>query len=129
MTSPVDDRAPVPRAAQVSDLRPDLVRLAPVVVVDVLFVFGVLLPYLAHDGDFGDQWLPNVFMLVVVLTLFIWPWVLFGCAVFSGYRLWRGGPLGPVSRAVCLSVVVLGAAGFVAYFSPWGIDAIRWLLD
>ena len=27
-------------------MRPDLVRLALVVVVDVLFLFGVLLPYL-----------------------------------------------------------------------------------
>ena len=70
-----------------------------------------------------------MFLLVVLLTLFFLPWVLFGCAVISGYRLWRGGPLSPMSRAVCLSVVVLGAAGFIAYFSPWGIDAIRWLLD
>jgi len=30
---------------------------------------------------------------------------------------------------VRLALVVLGAAGFVAYFSPWGVDAIRWLLD
>ena len=63
------------------------------------------------------------------LTVFFLPWVTFGCLVCSGYRLWRGGPLRPVSRAVCLSVVVLGAAGFVTYFSPWGFDAIRWLLD
>ena len=62
-TTPVDDRAPVPRRAQVSDLRPDLVRLALVVVVDVLFLFGVLLPYLTYDGEFADQWLPNVLML------------------------------------------------------------------
>ena len=64
-----------------------------------------------------------------MLTMFFLPWVTFGSAVFSGYRLWRGGPLSPASRAVCLCVVVLGAAGFVAYFSPWGIDAIRWLMD
>ena len=41
--------------AQVADLRPDLVRLALVVAVDVLFLFGVLLPYLTYDGDVADS--------------------------------------------------------------------------
>jgi len=128
VTTPVDDRAPAPRRAQVSDLRPDLVRLALVVVVDVLFLFGVLLTYL-NDGWYGAEWVANVFILPVTLTVFFLPWVTVGSAGFSGYRLWRGGPLTPVARAVCLSVVVLGAAGFVTYITPWGVDAIRWLLD
>ena len=123
------DQAAAPRPVPVSDLGPDLVRLALVLVVDVLFVVGVLLPYATYDGEFVDQWLPNVFMLPVVLTTFFLPWVTCGSAVFSGYRLWRSGLSSPVSRAVCLCVVVLAAAGLVAYFSPWGIDAIRWLMD
>lgn len=130
-------RTPTPAPGAVAGLAPDLVRLALVLLVDVLFLAGVLLPYLTSDGDLGDPAVPDVLLVPLVLTLFLLPWVTFGSAAVSGYRLWRarpgagsrGGTSSPAARGVCLCVVVLGALGLVAYFSPWGVDAIRWLVD
>ena len=112
-----------------ADVRAEVERLALVVVVDALFLVGVLLPYLAYDGGVADQWLPDVLYVPMTLTVFLLPWATVGPVAFSGYRLWRGGSLGPVSRGICVGVVLLGAAGLVMYFSPSGIDAIRWQLD
>jgi hypothetical protein len=112
-----------------TDVHADAERLALVVVVDALFLVGVLLPYLTYDGGVATQWLPEVLYVPLVLTVFLLPWATIGSAAFSGYRLWRGGSLRPMSRGICLGVVLLGIAGFVTYVSPWGIDAIRWQLD
>ena len=106
---------------------PALGLLAAVAAIDALFLVGVLLPYLSYDGEFAVQWLPDPLVVPVVLTVFFLPWVTFGAAALSGYRLWRGPSDG--SRGVAVAVVVLGVAGFGMYVSPWGIDAIRWLLD
>jgi hypothetical protein len=111
------------------DVRADAERLALVVVVDTLFLVGVLLPYLTYDGGVATQWLPEVLYVPMGLTVFFLPWATLGPVAFSGYRLWRGGASSPVARAICLAVVVLGIAGLVAYVSPPGIDAIRWQLD
>ena len=126
-TTRVDDAAAARRGAQVSDLAPDLVRLALVVTVDALFLVGVLLPYL-DDAQFPNESLPDVLGVLVLLTPFFLPWVTFGSAAFSGYLLWRG-PSGPLLLGIRLGVVVLALAGLVTYFSPWGVDAIRWLMD
>ena len=111
---------------RVVDVRADVERLALVVVIDALFLVGVLLPYLTYDGGVVTQWLPQVLYVPMVLTVFFLPWAAIGSVAFSGYRLWRGGPLSPGSRGICLGVVVLGLAGVLTYVSPAGIDAIRW---
>jgi ribose/xylose/arabinose/galactoside ABC-type transport system permease subunit len=109
-----------------SGLAPDLVRLGLVVVVDGLYVLGVLLPYVRRDAVLAAQWGPDIMAVPILLTVIFLPWVTIGSAAFSGYRLWRGASA-PLSRGICLSVVVLGAAGFVSYISPLGVAASRWL--
>jgi FtsH-binding integral membrane protein len=112
-----------------TDVRAEVERLALVVVVDALFVVGVLLPYLTYDGGVVAPSLPEILSVPLVLTVFLLPWATVGSVAFSGYRLWRGGPLSRMSRGICLGVVVLGIAGLVMYFSPSGVDALRWHLD
>lgn len=122
-------KAAEPRSRDpVADLAPDLGRLALVVLVDALFLVGVLLPYLTFDGEVAEHWLPDILGVPMLLTLIFLPWVTLGSASLSGYRLWRDSS-GPVLRGIRLCVVILALAGAVTYFSPWGFYATRWLMD
>jgi hypothetical protein len=117
--------APPGRPAGGSGVAPDLVRLALVAAVDAVFLFGVVLAYHGHGVAGGP---PDWLGLPALLSVFFLPWVTFGSAAVSGYRLRRGTP-GAMSLGIRVLVVVLGVAGLATYFSPTGVDAIRWLMD
>lgn len=65
---------------------PHLVRLGLVVIVDGLYLVGVLLPYLGRDRGSASRWIPEAMAAPIVLTVFFLPWVTIGSAAFSGCR-------------------------------------------
>ena len=111
---------------RVEELGPGLWRLGYIVVADLAFLFGVLVPYLTDDEipPVDSTW--DVLFWPGLASVFFLPLVACGVAAFSGARLWGsdGG-----ARAANLAAVVLSVAGVLVYASPWGLDAISWLLD
>ena len=59
--------------------------------------------------------------------IFTLPLVAYGTAGFSAARWSRGG-LDRQARLVNAATLVLSAAGFLAYVSPWGVEAVRSIL-
>jgi hypothetical protein len=114
-----------PPRSSVGELGPGLRRLGYVAVTDLAFVLGVLVPHLTDDGvpPVDSTW-DALFWPGLASTLAL-PLVAFGVAAFSGARLSRS--VG-AARAVNLAAVALSLAGVLVYVSPWGLDAIRWLL-
>jgi hypothetical protein len=122
MTAPAAARS----RDQVEELGPGLWRLGYIVAADLAFLFGVLVPYLTDDDipPVDSTW--DVLVWPGLASIFFLPLVASGVAVFSGASL-RGSHGG--ARAVNLAAVVLSVAGVLVYASPWGLDAISWLLD
>jgi hypothetical protein len=115
-----------PPRTQVGEVGPGLWRLGYVLVADLAFVLGVLVPHLTDDDvpPVDSAW--DALFWPGLASVFFLPLVAFGVAAFSGARITRsrGG-----ARAVNLAAVALSVAGVLVYFSPWGLDATNWLLD
>ena len=111
---------------QVGELGPGLWRLGYIVVTDLAFLFGVLVPYLTDDDipPVDSNW--DAMFWPGLVSVFVLPLVACGVAAFSVARLSRSDGR---TRAVNLAAVALSVAGVLVYVSPWGIDAISWLLD
>lgn len=109
----------------VDELAPGLRRLGYIVVADLALLLGVLVPHATDDAvpPVDTAW--DALFWPGLASIFFLPLVAAGVAAFSGARLSRGDAR---ARAVNLGAVALSAAGVVAYVSPWGRDAIRWLL-
>ena len=110
----------------VGELGPGLWRLGYIVVADLAFLFGVLVPYLTDDDipPVDSTW--DALLWPGLVSVFVLPLVACGVAVFSGARLSRSDGR---ARVVNVAAVVLSVAGVLVYVSPWGLDAISWLLD
>ena len=110
----------------VGELGPGLWRLGYIVVADLAFLFGVLVPYLTDDDipPVDSTW--DALFWPGLASVFALPLVACGVAVFSGARLSRSDGR---ARVVNVAAVVLSVAGVLVYASPWGRDAISWLLD
>ncbi|MBJ7358768.1 hypothetical protein [Nocardioides sp.] len=115
-----------PSRGSVGELGPGLWRLGYIVVADLAFLIGVLAAYLTDDHipPVDSTWDP--FYWPGLMSVFSLPLVAFGVAAFSGARLSRSTG---AARAVNAAAMALSLAGVIAYVSPWGMDAIRWLLD
>ena len=122
MTAPSVTRS----RGQVGVLGPGLWRLGYIVVADLAFLFGVLVPYLTDDDipPVDSSW--DALYWPGLVSVFFLPLVACGVAAFSGAQLSRSDG---AARAVNIAAVVLSVAGVLVYASPWGLDAIRWLLD
>ena len=114
-----------PRRA-VGELGPGLWRLAYIVGADLAFLFGVLVPYLTDDDipPVDSTW--DALFWPGLASVFFLPLVACGVAAFSGARVSRSDG---VARAVNVAALVLSVVGVLVYVSPWGLDAIGWLLD
>jgi hypothetical protein len=112
---------------QVGELGPGLWRLGYIVVADLAFVFGVLVPHLTDDDvpPVDSTW--DALFWPGMVSVFFLPLVACGVGLFSGAALRRGD--GGGARAADMAAVVLSVAGVLVYASPWGRDAISWLLD
>ena len=110
----------------VAQLGPALWRLGYIVVAALAFVLGTLVPYLTDDDipPVDSTW--DALFWPGLVSIFCLPLVACGVAAFSGARLSSSEG---TARAVNLAAVALSVAGVLVYFSPWGLDAISWLLD
>ena len=102
----------------------DVRLLGYVAVVDVVFVAGVLVPYLTradHPTTTVDAWLGYP----AYASLFLLPMVAVAAAAAAATRLRVAGS----RRRVAAAVIVLAAAGVAAYVSPLGVSAVRWFID
>ena len=115
-----------PARSAVAELGPGLWRLGYIVVADLAFVLGVLVPHLTDDGvpPVDSTW--DALFWPGLASIFVLPLVACAVAAFSGARIRRSAGR---ERAVNLVAVSLAAAGVLVYFSPGGLDAISWLLD
>jgi len=114
-----DSQVP-PRRATWADVR----LLGWIVLTDLVFVGGVLVPYLARAGQptaGGPAWLG----WPALASIFLLPLVAVAVAAVTAGRLGaaaRSWWPGPVALALAVS-------GFAAYVSPVGVAAMRWFLD
>jgi hypothetical protein len=109
-----------PRPATWADVRP----LGWMVLTDLVFVAGVLVPYLTRADQptaGGPAWLG----WPALASIFLLPLVAVAVAAVAAGRLGAG------ARSWWPGLVALSLAvgGFAAYVSPVGVAAVRWFLD
>ena len=102
----------------------DVRLLAYVAAADLVFVAGVVEPYLTRD-DNPTTFVPAWLGWPAFATIFVLPLVAVAVGALAGSRLGAAGS----RRRLSLATLVLAVAGFATYVSPIGISAIRWFLD
>jgi hypothetical protein len=102
----------------------DVRLLGYVAVVDVVFVAGVLVPYLTR-ADHPTTGVPAWLGYPALASLFLLPMVVVSVGVITASRLSTEGG----RRGVALATVALAVAGFATYVAPVGVSAVRWFLD
>lgn len=117
---PIPATSSASAAASWADLR----LLTYVSIADLVFVAGVLVPYLTR-ADHPTTTVPAWLGLPAYASLFLLPMLAVAAGAVAATRLGAAGS----RRRVAVAVLVLAVAGFVAYVSPLGVSAVRWFLD
>jgi hypothetical protein len=98
--------------------------LGYVAVLDLVFVAGVLVPYLTR-ADHLTTGVPEWLGWPALASLFLLPMVALVAGSAAAGRLGVAGG----RRRTALAAVLLAVAGLAAYVSPVGVAAVRWFLD
>ncbi|HET9945125.1 MAG TPA: hypothetical protein VFR56_05700 [Actinomycetes bacterium] len=123
MTGPsamVSDAEAPARATTWADVR----LVGYIAVVDLVYVAGVLVPYLTR-ADHPTTGAPAWLGWPAFATLFLMPMVAVAVGAVAAGRLGAGGG----RRWPALVAALLAVAGFATYVSPLGVAAVRWFLD
>ena len=95
-----------------------------VAIADLVFVAGVLVPYLTR-ADHPTTGAPAWLGWPALASLFLLPMVAVAAGAAAASRLGVEGG----RRRMALTAVLLAVAGLTAYVSPVGVAAVRWFLD
>ena len=118
---PIPATSSASAAASWADLR----LLTYVATADLVFVAGVLVPYLTRADHPTTTRRPAWLGLPAYASLFLLPMLAVAAGAVAATRLGAAGS----RRRVGVAVLVLAVGGFGAYVSPLGVSAVRWFLD
>ena len=98
--------------------------LAYVAAVDLVFVSGVLVPYLTR-ADRPTTGIPAWLGWPALLCLLVLPLVTVAAGAVAVSRLRAAGG----RRRLAVGTLLLAVAGLATYVSPVGVASVRWFLD
>jgi hypothetical protein len=116
LTTPTSRRRP----ASWADVR----LLGYVAAVDLVFVTGVVVPYLTR-ADHPTTSVPAWLGYPALASLLLLPMVTVVVGAIAATRLRAAGG----RRHLATTALLLAVVGFGLYVSPLGVSAVRWFLD